>query len=1256
MERPRRDLCSGDAAPHRPTGGRVEPRRHRRPARLGTRAASRRPPSATRSTASRCSSRPTSDDVDRLERELCAVPGGILGGTITSFPGLFGEVARAVGLDAPRAADRDPADLARPRGGGRGRPAPPRPLGARARASRRRSRRCSASCRRPGSTRRRFGAAIAAAEAGAYEREIRALFAAYERLRDALRRDRRAPARRPRDGRPALAARSAWNDRPVFLYGFDDLTREQIELVGALAGAAAVTVTVTFEDRQALAARAELLGVLRDELGADGDASGRAGDEPDRPLLHHLERNLFEPDSGRIEPDGSLRLLEGAGERGEAELIGRKIARLLADGADPDEIAIAVRSPDRQAPLIARTLGSDGHPARAGGEHPARRDGDRGEPARAARDRRRRRDRPRPSSPSCAARPAPSPAAVDWLERARPARADARRRRRRSRAGRATSRSRAGSGRSTTSPPPATTRPRSPACSPAPPPTSPSASTPARVSSPPAARRSSSAPPARSTGRSSEVVALGASAPRTLAGFAELLAHVRVPLWRGPTEGRVRILSPYRLRATRVSHLFVAGLADGSFPAAARRRSAALRRAPAGARPARLGPTPPPRSATSSTRAWRSRSAACTCPTRRATRPAARRRGARSSTRSATSSTRRRRPTPATTRSRPDLVERAVARRLRPRAGGRERAARSRPGAGRARCRRAIAGVRGPRAPRRCRRARRWPRSSAAIERLAAAREPGPLRDPDGARRARRPRPVRRLDARGVPRLLVPLVRQPRAAPAAGSSPTPSALESGRHRPRGARAPVPRTAGRRGAGRRRDGLRRAGSRERGELVREVAAERGWDLDSAPASISLARLDAVLERYLRRDAATGGPMMPDPDLLEARFGDGPDDGFAPGRPRRPSASTGAIDRIDVADGRAPDPRLQAQREGDRRRRSSRRRAGCSCRSTCWPPADSGSSRSAALYSPLAATKDDRPRGLLDKEHRDALIPGETRRARRHRLRRGRGRSRRCSTTALAEATAASSRDIRAGRIARNPRDGKCPTWCTLAPGLPGRARHPGARRRGRGGGAVRERRTSSSASTPRPPSPPEDPDAAPTGAPARRRTRRPTAEQAAAIGNRDRDVFLEAGAGTGKTRVLVERYCEAVDDDGDRAGADPRLHLHREGRRGDAPAGPGRADAPGGGGRPTPASARGCRRRRGPARRRRSRRSTASAAGCSPRIRSRPGSIPRFRVLDADEASRTRPVVPSTRRSPSSPASDEAVALTAAGYRNRLGVD
>ena len=42
---------------------------------------------------------------------------------------------------------------------------------------------------------------------------------------------------------------------------------------------------------------------------------------------------------------------------------------------------------------------------------------------------------------------------------------------------------------------------------------------------------------------------------------------------------------------------------------------------------------------------------------------------------------------------------------------------------------------------------------------------------------------------------------------------------------------------------------------------------------------------------------------------------------------------------------------------------------------------------------------------------------------------------------------------------------------------------------------------------------------------------PTREQRRAIEARDRDVFCEAGAGTGKTRVLVGRYCEAIESDG-----------------------------------------------------------------------------------------------------------------------------
>jgi RecB family exonuclease len=70
----------------------------------------------------------------------------------------------------------------------------------------------------------------------------------------------------------------------------------------------------------------------------------------------------------------------------------------------------------------------------------------------------------------------------------------------------------------------------------------------------------------------------GAEIERALAELAELdlshspedvivaVAGLDVPIWRGPTEGRVRVISPYRARARRVAHLFVCSLQDGDFP------------------------------------------------------------------------------------------------------------------------------------------------------------------------------------------------------------------------------------------------------------------------------------------------------------------------------------------------------------------------------------------------------------------------------------------------------------------------------------------------------------------------------------------------------------------------------------------------------------------------------------------------------------------------------------------------------------------
>ncbi len=317
---------------------------------------------------------PTSDDVERFERELCSRKGGALGGSVTSLPGLVGEVARACGAGSrPSLSRMQRIWLCR----------------AAARGSRelRLLSRSAASegfapalegliseLQAAGLDAAAFaGLAEAAADADpddgsanlAYERELAGLFADYERRRDALgsgdehtfAAETTAALRRE----PA-----AWGERPVLLYGFDDLSREQVELIDALGAAAPVTIAVAWEPRAALDARAGLIRTLRDELGGEVIAELEPDStHTDSATLFHLERNLFSTDGGTAASDGSLQLLVSAGERGEAELIGRRIARLIAAGTDPDRIAVAVRSPDRQAPILARVLGSLGVPAAA---------------------------------------------------------------------------------------------------------------------------------------------------------------------------------------------------------------------------------------------------------------------------------------------------------------------------------------------------------------------------------------------------------------------------------------------------------------------------------------------------------------------------------------------------------------------------------------------------------------------------------------------------------------------------------------------------------------------------------------------------------------------------------------------------------------------------------------------------------------------------------------------------------------------------
>ncbi len=186
------------------------------------------------------------------------------------------------------------------------------------------------------------------------------LYQAYERemeragMQDAERRAVRALDELRR--RPAL-----WGRTPVLFYGFDDLTRLQLDVIETLGRVvdADVTVSLTYErGRVAFAGRAATFQELLPLAGAHRELAPRADyySPASRQALSHLERSLLEPSAARVDPGAAVRLLRGAGERAELELVAREIAGLLEDGLPPDEIAIVARSPAAIADLLAEVL------------------------------------------------------------------------------------------------------------------------------------------------------------------------------------------------------------------------------------------------------------------------------------------------------------------------------------------------------------------------------------------------------------------------------------------------------------------------------------------------------------------------------------------------------------------------------------------------------------------------------------------------------------------------------------------------------------------------------------------------------------------------------------------------------------------------------------------------------------------------------------------------------------------------------------
>ena len=204
----------------------------------------------------------------------------------------------------------------------------------------------------------------AAGDAPAHAGELAALYSAYHgRLEQLGMVDSEGLARAALD---ALRERpAAWGGRPAFLYGFDDLTPLQRDAVETLARSADVCVALAYEPgRAAFAGRAETVELLkplaeRHELLDDRSEHYAPAA---RAALHHLERSLFEPEAGRVPPNGAVRLLEAGGERAEAELVAAEVLELTGAGVLPEDIAVLVRSGTGQSAVLAQVLESYGVP------------------------------------------------------------------------------------------------------------------------------------------------------------------------------------------------------------------------------------------------------------------------------------------------------------------------------------------------------------------------------------------------------------------------------------------------------------------------------------------------------------------------------------------------------------------------------------------------------------------------------------------------------------------------------------------------------------------------------------------------------------------------------------------------------------------------------------------------------------------------------------------------------------------------------
>jgi RecB family exonuclease len=527
---------------------------------------------------------PTVDDVFAFERELCDTGSGgsaALGGTVLTFGALFGQIATAAG--SPPGAVLSPTqrrrcvEVAVEGLGGRLGPlrrSAGRPGFAAAFA------RLLDELQAAGVGPREVEASAGTLEGSAYLADVATLFAGYEAARE--RSGRLDAAGIAREAIALLSEDPApWAGRPVFLYGLDDLTPAQFDLVEALAVHTELTVAVPFEaGNEALAARGRLLGQLRERLDVvDEETTEADPGNTESAQLYALSRGFGFPE---LPPEplperSDLTLLRSAGARAEAEAIAAEVSRLVHSGAAPDEIAVALRDPGRRGPEVEAALEANGIAAALEAEVPVASTSVGGAVVamlETAFGTGRSADLLRylrgPSGFS--------PGRVDWLERAirRDRIGDAETALARWRGEATDTGGGAGEGARVGEDPRDLRRLREAA-----------AESPAALCAAVAGLAATMASRPFRTGEDgprlgpgdglelraagaiaaalSDLAALGPLAPAP-ERLAETVAALDFRVWSGPVEGRVRIASPYRLRAARFDHVLVGSLQDGEFP------------------------------------------------------------------------------------------------------------------------------------------------------------------------------------------------------------------------------------------------------------------------------------------------------------------------------------------------------------------------------------------------------------------------------------------------------------------------------------------------------------------------------------------------------------------------------------------------------------------------------------------------------------------------------------------------------------------